>query len=105
MVRFKARVREITRRTRGASLQGIVEDLNVYLRGWYGYFGFCQTPSVLVDLDSWIRRKLRCVEWKQWKRGRTRHKELRKHGVNEALAAQTAASSHGRTLAESPRAM
>ena len=103
MVRFKERVRELTRRTRGVSLQGMVEDLNVYLRGWHGYFGFCQTPSVLEDLDGWIRRKLRCVAWKQWKRGRTRFKELRKRGVNEALAAQTAASPHGPwRLSQSP---
>jgi len=95
MVRFKERVRELTRRTRGVSLQGMVEELNVYLRGWHGYFGFCQTPSVLVDLDSWIRRKLRCLVWKQWKRGRTRYKELRKRGVNEALAAKTAGNPHG----------
>jgi RNA-directed DNA polymerase len=101
--RFKERVRELTRRTRGVSLQGMVKDLNVYLRGWHGYFGFCQTPSVLVDLDSWIRRKLRCFVWKQWKRGRTRYKELRKRGVNEALAARTAGSPHGPwRLSQSP---
>ncbi len=103
MVRFKERVREITQRTRGVSLQGMVDDLNVYLRGWRGYFGFCQTPSVLDDLDSWIRRKLRCFVWKQWKRGRTRFKELRKRGVNEALAAKTAGSPHGPwRLSQSP---
>ena len=95
IVRFKERVRELTRRTRGVSLQGMVEELNVYLRGWHGYFRFCQTPSVLVDLDSWIRRKLRCVIWKQWNRGRTRYQELRKRGVNAALAAKTAGSPHG----------
>lgn len=61
LVRFKDRVRETSRRTRGVNLQAMVENLNVYLRGWHGYFGSCQTPSVLVDLDSWIRRKLRCV--------------------------------------------
>jgi RNA-directed DNA polymerase len=103
MVRFKERVRDITRRTRGVSLQGMVDDLNVFLRGWQGYFGFCQTPSVLVDLDSWIRRRLRCVMWKQWKRGRTRFKELRRRGVNETLAALTAGSPHGPwRLSQSP---
>ncbi|MBN1570691.1 MAG: group II intron reverse transcriptase/maturase [Acidobacteria bacterium] len=103
MVRFKGRVREITQRTRGVNLQGMVEELNVYLRGWRGYFGFCQTPSVLEDLDGWIRRKLRCFVWKQWKRGRTRYKELRKRGVHEALAAKTAGSPHGPwRLSQSP---
>jgi RNA-directed DNA polymerase len=103
MVRFKERIRELTRRTRGMSLQEMVEELNVYLRGWHGYFRFCQTPSVLVDLDSWIRRKLRCFSWKQWKRGRTRYKELRKRGVSEVLAAKTAGSPHGPwRLSQSP---
>ena len=55
-------------------------DLRRYLTGWRGYFGFCQTPSVLHSLDSWIRRRLRCFQWKQWKRGKTRFAELRKRG-------------------------
>ena len=95
MDRFKDRVREITRRTRGVSLQEMVNNLNVYLRGWYGYFGSCQTPSVFVDLDSWIRRRLRCVIWKQWKVCRKRFTELCRRGVNRLLAGKTAGSSHG----------
>ena len=95
LVRFKARVREITRRTRGVTLEKMVKDLNLFLRGWHGYFGFCQTASVFRDFDSWIRRRLRCVMWKQWKRGRTRYKELCKRGINLALAAQTAGNPHG----------
>jgi len=95
VVRFKARVRELTRRTRGVSLEMMVQQLSIYLRGWQGYFGFCQTPSVLRDLDSWIRRRLRSAVWKQWKQGRTRFKELRRRGVDLALAATTAGSAHG----------
>jgi RNA-directed DNA polymerase len=103
MGRFKERVRELTRRTRGVSLEGMVQELTVYLRGWHGYFGFCQTPSVLEDLDGWIRRRLRGFMWKQWKRGRTRYKELRQRGVNAVLAAQTAGSPHGPwRLSQSP---
>jgi len=103
MVRFKDRVREITRRTRGVSLQEMVNNLNIYLRGWHGYFGFCQTPSVLVDLDSWIRRRLRCVIWKQWKVCRKRFTELSRRGVNAMLAGLTAGSSHGPwRLSQSP---
>ncbi len=64
------------------------------LRGWLGYLGDCQTPSVLQSLESWLRRRLRSVVWKQWKRGRTRFKELRKWGVSEDLAAQTAGNTH-----------
>ena len=91
----RARVRELTRRTCGRSLAQIVKELSVYLIGWRGYFGFCQTPSVLRALDQWIRRRLRAIAWKQWKRGRTRFAELRRRGVGRDLAAQTAGSPHG----------
>ncbi|MGH8338594.1 MAG: group II intron reverse transcriptase/maturase, partial [Gammaproteobacteria bacterium] len=103
LVRFKERIRELTRRTRGVSLGKMVEELSTYLRGWRSYFGYCQTPTVLRDLDSWLRRRLRLVLWKQWKTGRHRYDELRKRGIGEALAAQTAGSAHGPwRLAHSP---
>ncbi|MGY4465132.1 RNA-directed DNA polymerase [Bradyrhizobium sp. LB9.1b] len=95
ITRFKARVRELTRRTCGRSLEQIAKELSTYLVGWRGYFGFCQTPSVLSALDQWIRRRLRAIAWKQWKRGRTRFAELRRRGVGRDLAAQTAGSPHG----------
>jgi RNA-directed DNA polymerase len=95
MDRLKRRVRELTRRTRGVSLAEMTKELGTYLRGWLGYFGFCQTPSVLAGLDSWLRRRLRCFAWKQWKRGRVRYGELRKRGVGKSLAAKTAGSAHG----------
>jgi RNA-directed DNA polymerase len=95
ITRFKERVREATKRTRGAGLEKIVGDLSRYLVGWRGYFGFCETPSVLRALDQWIRRRLRSIVWKQWKRGRTRFAELRRRGVGVDLAAQTAGSAHG----------
>ena len=101
--RFKERVRELTRRTRGVSLARMVEELSTYLRGWLGYFGFCQTPTVLQRLDKWLRRRLRAVLWKQWKRGRTRFAELRKRDIGADLAARTAGSAHGPwRLAASP---
>jgi RNA-directed DNA polymerase len=101
--RFKAKVRELTRRTRGASLVQIVKQLSVYLVGWRGYFGFCQTPSVLRALDEWTRRRLRAIAWKQWKRGPARFAELRRCGVGRDQAAQTAGSPHGPwRLANSP---
>ena len=103
VVRFKERVRELTRRTRGVSIEKMAEELARYLRGWIGYFGNCETPSVLQSLEAWFRRRLRSVIWKQWKRGRTRFAELRKRGVDEDLAAQTAGSAHGPWhLANSP---
>jgi RNA-directed DNA polymerase len=95
IVRFKERIREQTHRTRGISLTQMVKELATYLRGWLGYFGDCQTPSVLQSLESWLRRRLRSVVWKQGKRGRTRFRELRKRGVGKDLAAQTAGSPHG----------
>jgi RNA-directed DNA polymerase len=103
LVRFKRRVQELTRRTRGISVERMVADLATYLRGWHGYFRFCETRSVLRDLDSWVRRRLRAVVWKQWKRGRRRFAELRKRDINGDLAAKTAGSSHGPwRLARSP---
>jgi RNA-directed DNA polymerase len=101
--RFKARVRWLTRRTRGESLAQTIKELSTYLIGWRGYFGFCQTPSVLRALDEWTRRRLRAIAWEQWKRGRTRYTQLRRRGVDRDLAAQTAGSPHGPwRLAASP---
>ena len=101
--RFKERVRELTYRTRGVSIERMAEDLTRYLRGWLGYFGKCQTPSVLEGLEQWTRRRLRSVIWKQWKRGTVRFAELRKRGMGKDLAAKTAGSSHGPwRLADSP---
>lgn len=103
LLRFKERIRELTRRTRGISLPRMIEQLSRYLNGWRAYFGFCQTPSVLAELDSWIRRRLRSVVWKQWKRGKRRFAELRLRNVGKDLAAQTAGSPHGPwRLARSP---
>jgi RNA-directed DNA polymerase len=86
-------VRLLTRRTQGQSLEKIVEKLSRYLIGWRGYFGICETSSVLRAFDQWTRRRLRSILWKQWKRGRTRFAELRRSGVGVDLAAQTAGRS------------
>jgi len=103
LARFKMRIRELTRRTRGVSIEQMAEELARYLRGWNGYFGRCQTPSVLEGLERWLRRRLRLVMWKQWKRGRVRFAELRKRGVSKDLSACTAGSAHGPwRLAHSP---
>jgi RNA-directed DNA polymerase len=95
IVRFKWRVRELTSRTRGIRLEQMTKELADYLRGWKAYFGFCETPSVLEDLDQWLRRRLRAVIWTQWKRSRVRFRKLREGGIGEKLAAQTAGTSHG----------
>lgn len=92
--RFKQRIRELTRRTRGCTLETVIGELTRYLRGWLGYFGYCQTQSVLRDLESWLHRRLRALMWKRWKRGRVRFRELRNRGVRHDLAAQSAGSRH-----------
>jgi RNA-directed DNA polymerase len=93
--RFKERVRELTSRTRGISIERMAKELALYLRGWIGYFGKCETPSVLQSLEEWTRRRLRSAIWKQWKRGTVRFAELRMRGVSFPLAATTAGSAHG----------
>jgi RNA-directed DNA polymerase len=103
VMRFKERVRELTQRTRGVSVERMAEELSRYLQGWIGYFGKCETPSVLEDLEKWARRRLRSAIWKQWKRGAVRFAELRMRGVGKDLAAKTAGSAHGPwRLANSP---
>ena len=86
--RAKDKIRKLTNRKRGRTLKQIIEELTSYLRGWIGYFGYCQTPTVLQKLEQWIRRKLRCLIWKRWKHGPTRFKRLRALGlsVNQARA-------------------
>jgi RNA-directed DNA polymerase len=93
--RFRARVRSLTSRTTGRSVDDVVKRLNWYLVGWKGYYQFCQTPSVLRRLDSWIRRRLRQFVWTQWKTRRRRYRQLRRLGVSATLAGSTIASVHG----------
>ena len=103
VLRFQERIRKLTSRTRGVSIERMAEELTRYLRGWLGYFGKCETPFVLEKLDRWFRRRLRSVIWKQWKRGSVRYVELRKRGIGKDLAACTAGSAHGPwRLANSP---
>src|SRR6267154_2279088 len=93
--KFKTQIRGMTRRTRGISLSQVIEELTPYLRGWRGYFGFCQTPRVLTNLEAWIRRRLRAYLWRQWRTGQNRFKELRHRGVSQFNAAVAAGSPTG----------
>ena len=93
--RFRSRVRRLTRRNRGISLEQRVDELSRYLRGWIGYFGYVESPWVLRSLDSWIRRRLRSVQWKQWKVYRRRQAELIRLGVSRDMAQRTAWSVKG----------
>lgn len=93
LLAFKAKVRELTGRTRGRTMRQIVQELREYIQGWRGYYGFAEVVTPLRDLDKWIRRRLRCYHWKQW--GRRGYRELRKRGVSRELAWNTAKSAHG----------
>ena len=93
--RFKRRVRKLTCYRRGVSVEQMIEQLNRYLIGWRGYFGYCQSRSILQVLDCWIRRRLRCVYWRRWKRGKRRFAELRKLDIRKELAAKAAGIIHG----------
>jgi RNA-directed DNA polymerase len=103
--RFKERIREITTYGKGASLDQMMARLAPYMRGWRGYFGFCETPDVLIKLTYWIRRRLRAALWRQWKTQRRRRAMLLQLGVRGALADSTAASSRGPWPLSSTRAL
>jgi len=93
--RFKRRIREITRRAKGVSMKTTIEELAPYMRGWRGYFGFCETPEVLLSLTRWVRLRLRAAMWRQWKTPRRRRAALLELGVRERLADNTAGSGLG----------
>src|SRR6266436_4145723 len=95
LVRFKRRVREITRRAKGVSIDATMEELAPYMRGWRSYFGFCETPRVLGSLTCWVRARLRVALWRQWKTPRRRRAALLELGVRSKLASNTAGSSRG----------
>jgi group II intron reverse transcriptase/maturase len=95
IARFKKKVRQITKRNRGISLTQVIEELNRYTMGWVNYFGIAQAKSIMEKLDSWIRRRLRCFIWKQWKKWGTRVRHLRKAGVGPWLAYGIASGKHG----------
>lgn len=95
LTRFKERIREITRAVRSVSLETIMARLVPYLKGWRSYFGLCETPSTLVHLTSWVRRRLRCVIWQQWKTPRRRRAALIALGVPPKLAHRAVSSGAG----------
>jgi RNA-directed DNA polymerase len=89
---FKQRVRELTRRSCGRSLNEVVKQLRVYVLGWKAYFRLADTPGVWSDLDKWIRHRIRAIQLKQWTRGKTTYRELRQRGASSDVAAQVAAN-------------
>jgi RNA-directed DNA polymerase len=95
LTRFKDKIREITRQAKGVSIETTVKRLATYMVGWRGYFGFCETPEVLIGLIRWVRLRLRCALWRQWKTPRRRRTALLELGVRPQLAANTAGSGRG----------
>jgi RNA-directed DNA polymerase len=88
--KMQERIRQLTRRTRGRSLQQVAEDLRGYVPGWKAYFRLAQTPGVMRAMDKWLRHRLRAIQLKQWRRGPTMFRELRKLGATADLAARIA---------------
>jgi RNA-directed DNA polymerase len=90
LVKLKERVRLITRRSGGRSIEQIAAELRSYLVGWREYFRLADTPRIFEDLDEWIRHRLRAIQLKQWNRGTTIFRELRRRGLSVADAARVA---------------
>jgi RNA-directed DNA polymerase len=90
MAAFKQRVRKLTRRSGGRSLEKVVEQMRDYVLGWKAYFRLAQTPRVWLELDQWMRHRMRAMQLKHWKRGKTAYRELLALGASSHVAAQVA---------------
>ncbi|MCX6356832.1 MAG: group II intron reverse transcriptase/maturase [Candidatus Aureabacteria bacterium] len=93
--RAKARIHEIMRKGRGRSVVKVIAELTLYLRGWMNYYRLSQVKSTFEELDEWIRRKLRCILWRQWKKPRTRAKKLIQRGMEKERAFASAYNGRG----------
>jgi RNA-directed DNA polymerase len=100
--RFRDKLRRLTKRTRSGKLEELIQEINTYTIGWIGYYRQANTPSVYEDLDKWIRRRLRQLIWKRWKRGTTRYRELVKLGVPKWRAGLGAVGKSPWHMAASP---
>ena len=93
MATFKQRIRQLTRRSGGRSMAEVIDKLKPYLLGWKAYFGLAQTPRVWLSLDEWLRHRLRAIQLKHWRRGRTIYRELINLGAAEHVAKRVAGNS------------
>lgn len=93
--RFKQRVREVTRRNRGHAVHDVINELRRYACGWMNYFGISHTYREVLELDDWIRRRVRLYYWKQWKRPRARRRNLIKLGIHPSEVHQASRSRKG----------
>ena len=93
--RLKAQIKEVLRKGRGRSLPRVITDLTPLLRGWTEYFRLVSVKAAFESLDEWMRRKLRCMLWRQWKTPRTRSKRLMERGIEQVRAYTSAFNGHG----------
>lgn len=93
--RLIGKLRQLLRRTRGRALWRTIEELNAVLRGWVAYFKLARSKKALVVIDGWVRRKLRCILWRQWKRPRTRERMLRRLGLSAERAWKSSVNGRG----------
>jgi RNA-directed DNA polymerase len=100
--RFREKLRRLTRRTRSGKLEEIIQEINTYIVGWIGYYRQANTASVYEELDGWIRRRLRQMVWKRWKRGTTRYRELVRLGVSKRWAQEGAGGTSPWHMSASP---
>ena len=100
--RFREKLRRLTKRTRSGKLEDIIQATNTYTVGWIGYYRQANTPSVYEELDGWIRRRLRQMIWKRWKRGTTRYRELVRLGVPKRWAQEGAGGTSPWHMSASP---
>jgi group II intron reverse transcriptase/maturase len=100
--RFREKLRRLTKRTRSGKLEDIIQEINQYTIGWMGYYRQANTPSVFEGLDSWIRRRMRQMVWKRWKRGTTRYRNLVKMGVPKWRAQEGAGGKSPWHMSKSP---
>jgi group II intron reverse transcriptase/maturase len=92
MAGMKEQVRRLTRRSGGRSMEQVGKVVGTYLRGWKEYFRLADTPKIFAELDAWIRHRLRAIQLKHWKRGKTIYRELRARGLSQVAAARVAAN-------------
>ena len=95
VARFKAKVRAHRRRGRGRNLKRTIDDIAPVIRGWMGYFRLAETKGIFDELDRWIRRQLRCILWRQWKRPATRMARLMQRGLPKVRARASADNGWG----------
>ena len=93
--RLRSKVRRLTRRSGGQAIEEVCQALNPLIRGWVNYFALAEAKQHMRSLDEWVRRRLRQIVWKQWKRPANRYRKLRQRGVEEFWAIRTAGTSKG----------